>query len=111
MFLIVGLYFGTRVSLGLANARANQQFERNAAHDDAVVLLVSDAVEIGQADGRDDAAGKTGPLDQQRFGTIAGRGHRGTQAGTTAAADEHVGLQFLRHLTRLPPRTWECPCL
>ena len=77
----------------LAYARLRQQLQPDAAHHDAVVLDIRNAIEIGQPDRRDDAAGKARTLDEHGPRAIARRGERRGQPGTTAATDEHIGFQ------------------
>jgi hypothetical protein len=71
-----------------------------ASSSSAMRLRVGDAVEVGQPDARDDAAGERRLLDQERAGAATGRRERRRRARAAAAADHDVGLDLLGRLLR-----------
>ena len=74
----------------LAHARFRQQFQSDAAHDDAMRLDVSNSVKVGQANAGDDAACERSLLHQQRACSVPRCAERRRRPRAAAAADEHV---------------------
>lgn len=79
--------------VGSTDSRLRQQFDRNTAHDDAVVTNVGDPIEVRQPNAGDDPTGKRSLLDQQHLGPTPRGTQRRRAPRTASAANEHIGRQ------------------
>ena len=79
--------------IGFADTRLGQQLQRDAAHDDAVVFDVRDAIEVGKTDTGDDAAGERSLLHEQHLRAAPRCRQRRRDARATTAADQHISLE------------------